>query len=74
MNYSYDSGVVINVCADHGVWLDKGELERIEAYRDHWSQEAIRRKDDWLAQAKSDLGIQATPDFGVIAFLKSIFG
>jgi Zn-finger nucleic acid-binding protein len=27
-NFAQSSGVVLDVCAKHGVWLDRGELER----------------------------------------------
>lgn len=30
--YADYSSVVIDSCAQHGVWLDSGELERVEAY------------------------------------------
>ncbi|MFH1414745.1 MAG: zf-TFIIB domain-containing protein [Elusimicrobiota bacterium] len=26
------SGVVIDICADHGIWLDPGELEQIRSF------------------------------------------
>jgi Zn-finger nucleic acid-binding protein len=28
-NFAQSSGVVLDVCANHGVWLDRGELERV---------------------------------------------
>ena len=28
-NFAHVSGVIVDVCRDHGVWLDRGELERI---------------------------------------------
>lgn len=28
-NFAQSSGVVLDVCARHGVWLDRGELERV---------------------------------------------
>jgi Uncharacterized protein conserved in bacteria len=28
-NFAQSSGVILDVCADHGVWLDRGELERV---------------------------------------------
>lgn len=31
-NFSRISGIVIDRCRDHGVWLDKGELERIRLF------------------------------------------
>jgi len=31
-NFKKISGVIINMCGDHGVWLDAGELELIRAF------------------------------------------
>ena len=28
-NFAHISGVIIDVCRDHGIWLDRGELEHI---------------------------------------------
>jgi hypothetical protein len=28
-NFAQSSGVVLDVCGKHGIWLDRGELERI---------------------------------------------
>lgn len=30
--FAYESGIPIDVCHVHGIWLDQGELERIEAW------------------------------------------
>ena len=30
--FAYESGVTIDACNEHGVWLDEGELHRIEAW------------------------------------------
>jgi Zn-finger nucleic acid-binding protein len=36
-NYSYSSGVVVDTCkSGHGLWLDKHELEKIQAFAEHW--------------------------------------
>ena len=32
VNYDMSSGVYIDTCAEHGVWCDPGELERLEAW------------------------------------------
>ncbi len=32
VNYDETSGIMIDTCIDHGVWLDEGELERVEAW------------------------------------------
>jgi Zn-finger nucleic acid-binding protein len=30
--FAYESGVAVDVCLDHGIWLDEGELHRVEAW------------------------------------------
>ena len=32
VNYGRISGVIVDVCSDHGYWLDAGELEKIAAW------------------------------------------
>lgn len=37
VNYQATSGIVIDICEnDHGVWLDKGELDKIQIYMEKW--------------------------------------
>lgn len=48
------SGIPIDECLDHGVWLDDGELERIEAYA-----EGVRRL------ARPSVAEVATPVRGI---------
>ena len=38
LNYSYSSGVVIDVCPrGDGLWFDHRELEKIQAFHEHWN-------------------------------------
>lgn len=37
-DYRYGSGVVIDVCDEHGIWVDSGELERMEAWAEAMAQ------------------------------------
>ena len=30
--YAFSSAVIVDGCPDHGIWLDAGEIERIEAW------------------------------------------
>jgi Zn-finger nucleic acid-binding protein len=49
LNYSYDSGVIIDRCpSGHGVWVDAGELEKIQAYHEEWQREAPKHRDAWM--------------------------
>lgn len=41
--FAYESGVPIDVCAEHGIWLDERELEQIEAWYE--AQEGHRDAD-----------------------------
>ncbi len=72
INYAYDSGVIINICPSHGVWLDSKELERIEAYRDHWKNEAVKRRAEWGALSSAS-AVEPASDSGLLNFLKSLF-
>lgn len=39
VNYQYSSGIIINKCKkNHGVWLDDGELDKIQIYMEHWQK------------------------------------
>jgi Zn-finger nucleic acid-binding protein len=50
-NYSYSSGVIIDMCHDHGIWFDRDELERIEAFHDEWEA----KKDDIKLEYQASL-------------------
>jgi Zn-finger nucleic acid-binding protein len=41
--FAYESGVPIDVCDEHGIWLDDGELQQIEAWYE--AQERYREAD-----------------------------
>ena len=44
-NYDYSSGVAIENCPnEHGFWLDKGELEKIQIHAEHWEKEIKKRQ------------------------------
>jgi Zn-finger nucleic acid-binding protein len=44
-NYQGNSGIIVNACQkDHGLWLDSGELAKIQIYMEKW--QAIAKEDD----------------------------
>ncbi len=50
MNYNYSSGIVVEKCpAGHGIWLDRQELEKVQAHAEHWDSESEKNKDEWKA-------------------------
>ena len=49
VNYTYSSGIIIDQCRDHGVWLDKGELEKAQAHAEEWKKKAAQNKDKWAS-------------------------
>ena len=38
MNFGGNSGVLLDRCVEHGLWLDRGELERIQMIHEHWEK------------------------------------
>ena len=48
INYDISSGVIIDRCANgHGFWLDKHELEKVQAFREYWSVEVEKHREDF---------------------------
>lgn len=42
-NYQNNSGIIVNACLnDHGVWLDSGELVKIQVFMEKWDEVAER--------------------------------
>ncbi|MDC1175554.1 zf-TFIIB domain-containing protein [Bacteriovoracaceae bacterium] len=53
-NYGADSGVILDKCKkNHGFWFDKDELEKTQAFREHWQDEAVKRGPEWKKLAGS---------------------
>ncbi len=49
LNYNYSSGVIIDRCpSGHGIWLDKLELEKIQAHTEEWNKRRVEQNDKWL--------------------------
>ena len=65
INYQYSSGVIVNSCkSNHGVWLDSGELEKIQIYMEHWSKKALENKSKY-DEALSDVKAQHEERFTI---------
>jgi Zn-finger nucleic acid-binding protein len=45
-NFGHRSGVIVDVCKGHGVWLERGELHSVLAFVDGGGLERARRLDD----------------------------
>jgi Zn-finger nucleic acid-binding protein len=43
VNFAHTSGVITDVCKEHGVWLDRGELQRVMAFVEHGGLAAMRQ-------------------------------
>lgn len=56
--YAMSSGVVVDACPEHGLWLDEGELERIEA----WS-EATAHGSDFVHDAHAAATTEIDPNW-----------
>ncbi len=58
-NYQYTSGVIIDSCGKgHGVWLDDGELEKVQAFEEQWEdreEELVGKYADELLREKEQV-------------------
>lgn len=48
--FAYESGVTTDVCNEHGVWLDEGELHRIEAWYEAHEKHLDADREVWGGQ------------------------
>ncbi len=56
INYDYSSGIILDRCPQgHGLWLDGGELEKVQIVREQSEDEFEKSREDWTALAKSAL-------------------
>ena len=47
VNYDYSSGIIIDQCSEHGVWLDQGELDKAQAHSEQWREKAQANEQKW---------------------------
>jgi Zn-finger nucleic acid-binding protein len=56
VNFAHTSGVITDTCKDHGVWLDRGELQRVVAFVEHGGLSTLRQHEiDQLAEERKRL-------------------
>ena len=56
INYDYSSGIILDRCPEgHGLWLDGGELEKVQIVREQSEDDFEKSKEDWIALAKTEL-------------------
>jgi Zn-finger nucleic acid-binding protein len=51
LNFSYSSGVIIDICSEHGLWFDQEELEQVQAFHEAWEA----KKGDIKSEYRSTL-------------------
>jgi len=44
-NYRKKSGVIIDTCSEHGIWLDADELEKIQIHAEYWQDRLEANRD-----------------------------
>jgi Zn-finger nucleic acid-binding protein len=45
VNFAHSSGIVLDVCKTHGLWLDRGELQRVLEFIDAGGLAVARKRD-----------------------------
>ena len=46
VNFAHSSGIVLDVCKNHGLWLDRGELQRLLQFIGAGGLAAARKRDE----------------------------
>jgi Zn-finger nucleic acid-binding protein len=55
VNFAVDSGVIIDNCSkNHGLWFDKGELEKVQQTREYWSKNIEQNEDFFIAKLREN--------------------
>jgi Zn-finger nucleic acid-binding protein len=79
VNYAISSGVIVDRCPNnHGLWLDKLELEKVQAYREYWQDEVHKHEKDFVSllqknEAKIKQKSKEKNDQSVLYTLAEIF-
>jgi Zn-finger nucleic acid-binding protein len=62
-NFAQSSGVVLDVCAKHGVWLDRGELERVLGFvaAGGLARTRARERERLIAEQRRLVALQSAP-------------
>jgi Zn-finger nucleic acid-binding protein len=75
LNYGHASGVIIDVCRDHGIWFDADELARILAWLRAGGNEAATPKvDPMVMQAAEQLRYREPESHPVQNFVGGLLG
>lgn len=66
-NFAHSSGVVLDVCKAHGVWLDRGELQRVLEFIGAGGLAAARRRDEerLIEEQQRLVALQTRPQSGL---------
>ncbi len=65
MNFAQCSGVIVDLCQEHGTWFDKDELQRIVEFIRGGGLDRVReqRKDELATQARRVEALRRGPDW-----------
>ena len=65
-NFAHSSGVVLDVCKTHGLWLDRGELQRVLYFIAAGGLADARRRDEerLIEEQRRLVALQTTPQGG----------
>ncbi len=76
IHYGTDSGIVIDRCTScRGIWLDGGELERVQALVEHWEdglEGDLAKHGDRLRRIADEVEQRSTVNVSRFAFMNAI--
>lgn len=75
LNYGGDTGIMVDRCGCGGVWLDAGELDRIQMLVERWQDELpeeLRRHGPQLCRIAADVNERAKVSVSRFGFVNAI--
>ena len=62
VNYQGNSGIIVNTCENgHGIWLDAGELPKIQIFMEQWDR--VMRGDNPDTESSAGTALEAISHF-----------
>lgn len=75
VNYAVSSGVIIDRCPKNcGLWFDKNELEKVQAYREYWQDEMQNKREAFTKILAEKSGMKEENSHSILFTVATFFG
>lgn len=73
INYAISSGIILDRCLNNcGIWFDKSELEKVQAYREYWEDNIKNNEKTFSKLLNSKTTNTNDKDFSLLFIISSV--